>query len=71
MGFRHRGCAHHDRQDAGGEPDWQALPATTPPNIGFVLRRCVEKSINSRFQCVGDLRILMEESHSLFNPHYS
>jgi serine/threonine protein kinase len=44
------------------EPDWQALPATTPPSIRFVLRRCLAKNMGSRFHCVGDLRILIEEA---------
>jgi serine/threonine-protein kinase len=45
-----------------GEPDWQMLPATTPPNIRFVLRRCLEKEISRRFHCAADLRIEIEES---------
>ena len=31
------------------EPDWQALPAATPPSIRFVLRRCLEKEMSPRF----------------------
>jgi serine/threonine protein kinase len=49
-----------------GEPDWQALPAPTPPNIRFVLRRCLEKDISRRFHSAADLRIEIEEY--LANP---
>jgi len=44
-----------------GEPDWDALPVTTPQNIGFVLRRCLEKERSQRFHHAADLRILIEE----------
>ncbi len=44
-----------------GEPDWQALPARTSPNIRFVLRRCLEKNVSSRFHCAADLRIEIED----------
>jgi serine/threonine protein kinase len=47
------------------EPDWNALPESTPTNIRFVLRRCLEKNIGSRFHCVGDLRILFEEARDI------
>src|SRR5512139_2472107 len=44
-----------------GEPDWNALPATTPPNIRFVLQRCLHKEAGRRFHHAADLRILFEE----------
>ncbi len=44
-----------------GEPDWQALPVTTAPSTRFVLRRCLDRNVNRRFHCVGDLRILIED----------
>jgi eukaryotic-like serine/threonine-protein kinase len=44
-----------------GAPDWQSLPATTPPNIRFALRRCLEKELNRRFHHAADLRIVLEE----------
>jgi serine/threonine protein kinase len=43
------------------EPDWQALPAATPPSIRLVLRRCLEKDVHRRFQNAADMRILIEE----------
>ena len=48
-----------------GEPDWQALPATTPPNIRFVLRRCLEKDMSRRFHHAADLRIEIEEARDI------
>jgi serine/threonine protein kinase len=46
------------------EPHWQVLPATTPPNIRFVLRRCLERDMNKRFHHAADMRILLEEGIS-------
>jgi Tol biopolymer transport system component len=48
-----------------GEPDWQALPAATPPNIRFVLRRCLEKEISRRFRDAADVRIQIEEARDI------
>jgi serine/threonine-protein kinase len=45
-----------------GEPDWQALPAATPPNIRFVLGRCLEKDVNRRFRDAADARMLFEQA---------
>jgi eukaryotic-like serine/threonine-protein kinase len=50
------------------EPEWHELPEPTPPNIRFALRRCLEKSMSSRFHCVGDLRIEMEEARGIGEP---
>jgi Tol biopolymer transport system component len=46
----------------GREPDWQALSATTPANIRFVLRRCLQKEKHSRFRDCADVRIEIEET---------
>ncbi len=48
-----------------GEPDWQALPSMTPPNIRLVLRRCLEKDISRRLRDAADVRIEMEETYSI------
>jgi len=45
-----------------GEPDWQALPATTPHNIRFLLRRCLAKERNKRFRDAADVQIQIEEA---------
>jgi serine/threonine protein kinase len=44
------------------EPNWQALPATTPPDIRVVLRRCLEKEMSRRFHHAADVRIEIEEA---------
>ncbi len=45
-----------------GEPDWQALPGTTPSSIRVLLRRCLQKDVNSvaamREMCESRLRKL-------------
>jgi serine/threonine protein kinase len=39
-----------------GHPDLSALPATTPPAFRRLLRRCLERSIRTRLQHIGDAR---------------
>ncbi len=38
------------------EPDWTALPASTPPRLRELLRRCVRKDPKTRLQAIGDAR---------------
>jgi serine/threonine protein kinase len=45
-----------------GEPDWQALPAATPPHLCYVLRRCLEKDASRQFHDAADVRIELEEA---------
>jgi TolB-like protein/Flp pilus assembly protein TadD len=42
------------------EPDWQALPASTPDSIREVLRRCLEKDVNLRLRDIGEARKILE-----------
>jgi eukaryotic-like serine/threonine-protein kinase len=46
------------------EPDWDALPADTPPRIRELIRRCLTKDPKQRLQAIGDARIAIEESIS-------
>ena len=43
------------------EPDWGALPATTPANIRRVLRRCLEKDPRRRIHDIADARLDLDE----------
>ena len=45
-----------------GEPDWNALPASTPPVVRRLLRRCLEKDVRQRLQSIGDARIEIGEA---------
>src|SRR5579863_10453381 len=45
-----------------GEPDWQALPDTTPLSIRALLRRCLQKEMSKRARDAGDARIEIEEA---------
>jgi Tol biopolymer transport system component/tRNA A-37 threonylcarbamoyl transferase component Bud32 len=47
-----------------GEPDWTALPATMPPAIRRLIRRCLQKDLRQRLQAIGDARIAIEETIS-------
>ena len=46
------------------EPDWTALPATTPLSIQRLIRRCLQKDQRQRLQAIGDARIVIEETLS-------
>jgi eukaryotic-like serine/threonine-protein kinase len=48
-----------------GEPDWSAVPASTPPNVSFVLRGCLKKEIDRRFRNAADLKILIDEAMNI------
>jgi Tol biopolymer transport system component/tRNA A-37 threonylcarbamoyl transferase component Bud32 len=44
------------------EPDWEALPATTPEPIRRLLRRCLEKNPKRRLRDIGDARLDIDEA---------
>jgi Tol biopolymer transport system component len=43
------------------EPDWTALPASTPPGIHRLLRRCLDKDRKRRLDSASDARLEIEE----------
>jgi len=42
------------------EPEWQALPAHLHPRLRELLERCLEKTVNRRYQDIGDVRVDLE-----------
>jgi serine/threonine-protein kinase len=48
-------------QILSAEPDFDALPTTTPSRIRRLLRRCLEKDPRRRLQHIGDARIEIED----------
>ncbi|HEY2843059.1 MAG TPA: protein kinase, partial [Bryobacteraceae bacterium] len=44
------------------EPDWQALPASTPPHVRALLKSCFEKDPNQRLNDISEVRRQFEES---------
>jgi eukaryotic-like serine/threonine-protein kinase len=44
------------------EPDWRALPATTPTNGGRLLQRCLEKDPKRRLRDIGDARVELDDA---------
>jgi serine/threonine-protein kinase len=46
------------------DPNWQALPESTPANILVLLRRCLEKDPHRRLQHIGDAVIEISETLS-------
>jgi Tol biopolymer transport system component len=46
------------------EPDWTRLPASVPPRVRELLRRCLQKNPKERLRDIGDARISIEEALS-------
>jgi tetratricopeptide (TPR) repeat protein len=44
------------------EPDWEALPPTTPPRVRQLLGRCLEKDHRHRLRDIGDARLELRET---------
>jgi eukaryotic-like serine/threonine-protein kinase len=44
------------------EPDWHALPASVPPRIRDLLRRCLQKDRNRRLQDIADARVEIDDT---------
>ncbi|MBI4473306.1 MAG: protein kinase [Acidobacteria bacterium] len=44
------------------DPDWSALPESTPPILRSLLRRCLRKDRNRRVHDMGDVRIEIEDT---------
>jgi serine/threonine-protein kinase len=43
------------------EPDWGALPSSTPLAVSQLVKRCLEKDAKRRLQAIGEARLLLEE----------
>jgi serine/threonine protein kinase len=48
-----------------GEPDWNALPPSTPPSIRRLLHRCLVKDPRERLPAIGDARRWQRSRRSL------
>jgi serine/threonine-protein kinase len=44
------------------EPDWAAVPASVPPNIQRLVRRCLERDPKRRLKDIGDARLELEDA---------
>ena len=58
-----------------GDPQWQKLPAGTPPALVQLLRRCLEKDQRRRFHDIADVRLMLEDaaiepSHAAESPRH-
>ncbi len=42
------------------EPDWTALPTSTPPDVERLLRRCLERNPKQRLRDIGEARLVLE-----------
>ncbi len=46
------------------DPDWSALPPSTPPSVRRLLRRCLEKDARRRLRDIGDARADLDDARS-------
>ena len=46
----------------GSEPEWERLPAGTPPTIRRLLQRCLEKDTKRRLRDIGDAGIEIDDA---------
>jgi serine/threonine protein kinase len=46
------------------EPEWNVLPANTPPRLRELVRRCLIKDPHRRVQAMGEARLAIEEAQS-------
>src|SRR6478752_2580803 len=53
------------------EPDWTALPATVPPAVVTVLRRCLQKDRKQRVRDIGDVSMALEGAFETTVPGMS
>jgi hypothetical protein len=44
------------------QPDWQALPSSTPSDIRRLLQRCLEKEPKNRLHAIADVRLALEDA---------
>jgi hypothetical protein len=44
------------------QPDWTALPATLPPAVTTLLRRCLDKDVRRRRRDIGDVRAELDDA---------
>ena len=44
------------------EPNWKALPDTTPSTVRHLLQRCLEKNFTQRLRDIGDVRLELDHA---------
>ena len=47
------------------EPDWSALPASTPPHIVRLLQRCLDKDPKRRWRDIGDVQVELDTAGAI------
>ena len=47
------------------DPDWTSLPATTPPRLRELLRKCLERNPKQRLHDIGDARLELDEKSGI------
>lgn len=47
------------------EPDWESLPANTPPHVKALLNRCMQKDRKNRLRDIGDAMLELDDATSM------
>ena len=50
------------------DPEWSALPSSTPPRIRAVLERCLQKDPKLRIRDIGDVRLALDGAFEMAAP---
>ena len=50
------------------DPDWNSLPAATPPRLSTLLRRCLDREPRQRVHDVADVRLAMDGGFEAMAP---
>jgi eukaryotic-like serine/threonine-protein kinase len=50
------------------DPNWDALPASTPPFLRMIVRRCLQKEPKQRFRDMGDVRLALDGAFTVTEP---
>ncbi|HVL66735.1 MAG TPA: protein kinase [Vicinamibacterales bacterium] len=51
------------------DPDWTALPESTPPALVHLVRRCMERDPRSRLRDIGEARLVLDSAETPRPPH--
>ena len=50
------------------DPDWSGLPASVPPELDRLVRRCLEKEPTDRLRDIGEARLALRDPSALTSP---
>ncbi|MBI4906962.1 MAG: serine/threonine-protein kinase [Acidobacteria bacterium] len=58
--FQGETVMHTLAEVVSGRVDWDKVPATTPPQVRHLLRRCLERDARTRLRDIGEARVMIQ-----------